>query len=149
LPLNANIFKNSFQAVAYPNMAAMRLEGFDFDEHGLAFAFAALGEPSGEAFGETFGSEAIASFDAAVGDGERVVEIGGVGEIAHAELVEPIERAGVFLAEDDDVDGELLRVHASILAVSEAEFGGKWESKIHSQEWLCYPAQLARGWGIS
>jgi hypothetical protein len=149
LPLNANIFKNSFQPATYPNMATIRLEGFDFDEHGLAFAFAALGEPSGEAFGETFGSEAIASFDAAVGDGERVVEIGGVGEIAHAELVEPIERAGVFLAEDDDVDGELLRVHASILAVSKAEFGGTWESKIHSQEWLCYPAQLARGWGNS
>ena len=68
------------------------------------------------AFGETFGSEAVAGFDAAVGDGERVVEIGGVGEIAHAELVEPIVRAGPFLAEDDDVDGELLRVHASILA---------------------------------
>lgn len=82
----------------------------------MAFAFAALGEPGREAFGETSRSEAVAGFDAAVGDGKCVVEIGGIGEIAHAELVKPIERAGLFVALDDDVDGELLRVHASILA---------------------------------
>jgi len=110
LPLNTNIFKNSFQA------GAATLEGFDFDENRLAFAFAALGEPGGEALGEALGSEAVAGFDAAVGDGERVVEVCGVGEIAHTELVEPIERARLFLAMDDDIDGELLRVHAPILA---------------------------------
>ena len=95
----------------------LELERFDFDEEGLAFAFATLGEPGGETFGEAFGREAVAGFDAAVGDGKSVVKIGGVGEIAHAELVEPIERAGLFVAENDDVDGELLRVHASILAL--------------------------------
>jgi len=99
----------------------------------MTFAFAALGEPGGEAFGEAFGGEAIAGFDAAIGDGERVVEIGGVGEIAHTELIEPIERTGLFLAKDDDVNRELLRVHASILA-------GKR---------LCFRAQLACGEGIS
>jgi hypothetical protein len=90
----------------------------NFDGDGLAFAFAALGEPGGEAFGEAFGCEAEAGFDAAIGDGERVVEVGGVGEIAHAELVEPIKRAGLFFAVDKNVDGELLSVHASILAVN-------------------------------
>lgn len=94
-----------------------RLQHGDFDEDGLAFAFAALGEPGGEALGEAFRSEAIAGFYAALGDGERVVEIGGVSEIAHAELVEPVEGAGLFLAEDEDVDRELLGVHASILAL--------------------------------
>ena len=82
----------------------------------MAFAFAALGEPDGEAFGKTIGREAVAGFDAAVGDGEGVVEIGGVGKIAHAELVEPVEGAGLFVAANDHVDGELLRVHAAILA---------------------------------
>ena len=95
----------------------------------MTFAFAALTEPCGEAFSEASGSEAEAGFNAAVGDGERVVEIGGVGEIAHAELVEPVERTGLFLAVDDDIDRELLRVHASILAL-------RW-------------AQLARVQGIS
>jgi len=82
----------------------------------MAFAFAALREPSGEAFCEAFGSEAITRFDAAVGDWKRVVEVSGIGETAHAKLVEPIEGAGFLIPLDDDVDRELLRVHASILA---------------------------------
>src|SRR5579859_1734486 len=100
-----------------PYNCKKKLEGFDFDVDGVTFAFAALGEPGGEAFGEAFGSEAEAGFDAAIGDGKGVVEIGGVGEIAHAELIEPVEGTGLFVAENDDGDGELLRVHASILAL--------------------------------
>jgi hypothetical protein len=100
------------------------LERFYFDEDGGAFAFAALGEPGGKAFGEAFGSEAVASFDVTVGDGERVVKVGGVGEVAHAELVEPVERARLFVALDDDVDGELLRVHTSILDEAGATCAG-------------------------
>ena len=95
---------------------ANQLEGCDFDDDGAAFAFAALGQPSGETFRKTCGGEAIAGFDAAVGKGKSVVKIGGIGEIAHAELVEPVEGAGPFVALDDDLDRELLRVHASILA---------------------------------
>jgi hypothetical protein len=93
-----------------------KLKRIDFDEDGVALAFAALGEPSGETFRETGRSEAEAGFDAAIGDGERVVKVGGVGEVAHAELVEPIERAGFSVALNHDVHGKLLRVHASILA---------------------------------
>jgi len=100
----------------------LALQNGDFDEDGLAFAFAALREPSGQAFGKAFWGKAITGFDAAVRDGKRVVEVGGVGEISHAELVEPIEGAGFFLAEDQDVDGELLGIHASILAVSGRDF---------------------------
>ena len=109
------------------------LQNGDFDEDGLALAFAALSEPGGQAFGEAFWGEAIAGFNAAVRDGERVVKVGGVGEISHAELVEPVEGAGFFLAEDEDVDGELLGIHASILAVSGRDF------------WLwCVVAELGR-----
>ena len=121
-------------------------EGPDFDQDRLAFAFAALGEPGGEALGETLRREAVAGFDAAVGDGERVVEIGGVREIAHAKLVEPIERAGLFLTEDDDVDGELLGVHASILAGENGKVRSAGEAKrVHSQEWMCYARNLREG----
>jgi hypothetical protein len=38
-------------------------------------------------------------------------------------LVEPIQGARLFVAENDDVDGELLRVHASILAGGRAKIG--------------------------
>jgi hypothetical protein len=83
----------------------------DLDGDGLAFAFAALVEPGGEAFGEAFGCEAEAGFEMAVGGGEGVVEVGGVCEIAHAELVEPLEGAGSANASDGDVDGKFLGVH--------------------------------------
>lgn len=79
--------------------------------HGLAFTFAALGEPGGEAFGEAFWSEAEAGFQASVGDGESVVELGGVREVAHAELIEPVERAGFTLTVDEDIDLKFLGVH--------------------------------------
>ena len=81
-------------------------------EDRLAFAFAALREPRPQAFGEALRSEAVAGFDFAGSDGERVVKVGGVGEIAHAELIEPFERAGAGFAADDHVDVEFLRVHA-------------------------------------
>ena len=88
------------------------LQRCDLHDHRLAFAFAALGEPGGEACGKFFGSEAEAGFDAAVGDGQGVVEFGGVGEIAHAELIEPLERARLFLAANHDIHVEFLSVHA-------------------------------------
>jgi hypothetical protein len=77
----------------------------------IALAFAALHEPCGEAFGETFWREAKAGFDFAVGNGESVIKFGGVGKVAHAELIEPIERAGAGFAADDYVDVEFLGVH--------------------------------------
>jgi len=96
--------------------AKQRLESFHFDVHRLTFAFAAFGQPVCEALGKTFGRETVAGFNAAVGERESIVKIGRVGEIAHAELVEPIERAGLSFAADEDVDRELLGVHTSILA---------------------------------
>ena len=105
------------------------LEDFHFDMHGLTFALAALGKPVSEALGKTFGSETITGLDAAIGNRESVVEIGRVGEIAHAELVEPIERAGFSFAADEDVDRELLGVHASILA-------GRKSVEVARQRWL-------------
>ena len=83
----------------------------DLHCHGLAFAFAALGEPSGEALGEAFGSEVETGFDLAISDRKRVVKVGGVGEVAHAELIEPIERAGAAFAANYHVDMEFLCVH--------------------------------------
>jgi hypothetical protein len=61
-------------------------------------------------------------------------------------LVEPIERAGLFLTEDDDVDGELLGVHASILAGENGKVRSAGEAKrVHSQEWMCYARNLREG----
>ena len=93
------------------------LEEFHFNLDGLAFAFAALGEPGGEAFGETLGGQAEAGFEAAIGKRKGVVEIGGIREIAHGELIEPFEGAWAALAADQDVDLKFLRVHGIRIAL--------------------------------
>jgi hypothetical protein len=92
------------------------LQEFHFNLNRLALAFAALGEPGGETFRETFGGQAEAGFEAAVGEGQGVVEIGGVGEVAHGKLIEPFERAGASLATDEDINLKLLGVHKRMIA---------------------------------
>ena len=83
----------------------------DLHCHGLAFAFAALGEPGCKTFRKTFGRQAEACFHLAIGYGKCVVKVGGVGEVAHAEFIEPIERAGAAFAANHYVDMEFLCVH--------------------------------------
>lgn len=46
----------SYITKAAPKTARESLERFDFDLNGLAFAFAALGEPGSETFGKAFGT---------------------------------------------------------------------------------------------
>jgi len=79
--------------------------------HGLAFAFASLREPGGQTFREAFRSQAEAGFDFAISDGKRIVKVGGVGKVAHAELIEPIKRTSASFAANDNVHIEFLCVH--------------------------------------
>src|SRR2546430_17560571 len=53
----------------------------DLHSHGLAFAFAALGEPGGKALRKTFRSEPETSFHLAISHGKRVIKVSGVGEV--------------------------------------------------------------------
>jgi len=87
------------------------LQNLYFDLDGLAFAFPTLGEPGGKAFGKTLGSEAKAGFEAAIGGRECVVKVGGVGEIAHGELIEPFERTRAPLPANHHFHLKFLRVH--------------------------------------
>lgn len=99
------------------------LFGDDLNDHRLAFPFAALGEPGTQAFGESLGGQAKAGFEFAVGDGKGIVEVRGVGEVRHAELVKPIKGAGAARSADDDVDLELLGVHAIAVFLGASERG--------------------------
>jgi len=83
----------------------------DFDANGLSLALSPLREPSRESFGETFWREAEARLDEARGNGEGIVEFGGIGEVAHAELVEPFERTETALAANQDIHFEFLSIH--------------------------------------
>ncbi len=79
----------------------------------LAITFTALAEPRGKRFGETLRCDAKTHFDSACARSQRVVKFGGIREVAHAEGVEPFERARPSLAANDDVHFQLPRVHTS------------------------------------
>jgi hypothetical protein len=78
----------------------------------LALPFATLRKPSTQSFGKAFRGQPKTRFDFALSDWESVVEVGGVGEVSHAELIEPFEWACAALATNDYVHIEFLRVHA-------------------------------------
>jgi hypothetical protein len=81
------------------------------NRHWLAFAFSSLREPSGQSLGKAFRSEPETGFHSALRDRQRVIKIRGVGKVAHAELIEPFERASSGVSPDDDLYFEFLRVH--------------------------------------
>jgi hypothetical protein len=88
----------------------------------LTVAFASLSEPCSQALGKALRRQAEAGFDLAVGQWKRVVEIRGIRKIAHAKLIEPIQRAGAALAANDDIYFEFLRVHSVIITSSQVRF---------------------------
>ncbi len=61
------------------------------------------------------GRNSETGFEAAFAGGKRVVKLGVVCEISHAEGVKPFERAGFALTANNDFDRELLRVHEAII----------------------------------
>jgi len=61
---------------------------------GLEVAFAA--EPVFHGGEEAVEGDVVSGFEEAVGEGEGVVENSVVGEVAHGEVVDPVQRAGGF-----------------------------------------------------
>jgi hypothetical protein len=88
----------------------------------LTLAFASLREPCPQTFGKALRRQAEAGFDLAIRQWKSVVEIRGIREIAHAELIEPIQRAGAALAANDYIHFKFLRVHASIITSPRGRF---------------------------
>lgn len=74
-------------------------------------AFPSLRQPGRQSFREAFRRETKACLDPSISHRQRVVEIRGIREVAHAKLIQPFERAGLGFALNDDVDLESLRVH--------------------------------------
>src|SRR5258708_7136348 len=73
---------------AIPESANRRLR-FDarFNDHRLALALAALREPRGQPIRKSLRRQPKTGFNFSVAYRQRIVELRGVGEIAHAELV--------------------------------------------------------------
>ncbi len=87
-----------------------------FDADRFAFSLATLREPRREPIRKAPGGEAEAGLNAAVGGGESIVKFSGIGEIAHAELIEPLEGTGLALTANEDIDVKFLRVHGLRIA---------------------------------
>ena len=88
----------------------------------MALAFAALGQPGGQAFGKFLWGETKTGFDFAVGQRQCIVKLGGVSEVAHAELVQPLQRAGPALAANHHIHREFLSVHEEKFSIAGHSF---------------------------
>lgn len=93
----------------------------NLDVHRLSLALAAPGEPRGHGFREAFGFYAGTGFEEALGNRKRVVKLRLAGEVAHTEIVKPIEGAGAPLGTHHDFDAELVSEHESSIT------GGSWD----------------------
>ena len=76
----------------------------NFNFYGLTLALAALREPGGQAFRKTLWRQLKARLNRSVGHRQRIVKLRGIREAAHAELVQPLKRAGTAFAADHYVD---------------------------------------------
>ncbi len=73
---------------------------------------------------EAVEGDAVADFEGAVGEGKGVVEDGVVGEVAHGEVVEPLDGAGGGGGGFSEVfDGEFAIEHGALLEELEEHRG--------------------------
>ena len=76
------------------------------------FEIALAAEPVFHGGLEAVQGDAVPCFEEAVGGGEGVVKDGVVGEVAHGEVIDPVDGAGVMPAlAIDSFDGQLAREH--------------------------------------
>jgi len=81
----------------------------------LPLPLAALGQPSPQAFRKSLGCHAKTSFHSTLRHRQGVIEFRGIGEVAHAELVQPFQRTSLACAADHQLYFEFLRVHELII----------------------------------
>ena len=79
--------------------------------HRLTFAFTSLRQPCGQSFGKTFWRQPEARFDFSIGHGKCVVKIGGVREIPHAKLIEPVQWTSAALPANHHFHIQFLCIH--------------------------------------
>src|SRR4030088_2105307 len=82
----------------------------------MPFTFSALREPRSKTLRKTLRSDSKAQLNRSFAYRQRVIELHGVGEVAHAELVQPLQRASSPLCPDHQFHSEFLCVHVAIIA---------------------------------
>lgn len=100
----------------------------DFDRNGPAISLPALGEPFAHRLRESRQIDAQPGFEAAVADGQSIVKFGRASEIAHAEIIEPIERHRPPLTGDGHFHAQFSSEHAprpmlvGVLGIPESDY---------------------------
>jgi hypothetical protein len=118
------------------------------DLHGLPLAFATLREPRAQSFRKTLRFDAKTRFDAPFGNGQSIVEVGRVGEIAHAKLIEPLDRANPRRSGNHHGHIKFLRVHVEQFSICPASERIRAEIFCKVQPFLKDFACLARRPGL-
>jgi len=75
-----------------------------------------LRQPCCQPIGKALRRESKARFHFAIGHWQRIVKLRGVGEIAHAKLVQPLQRADPAFSANHHLHQKLLRVHGISLS---------------------------------
>ena len=70
---------------------------------------------------QTIDRDVASDLHLTVADGERVVEHGIVGEVAHGKAVEPLQRTEMPLGAFDELDANLTGKHESYFTTEDAE----------------------------
>jgi len=87
-----------------------------FDADAIPFTLSALRKPGSEALRKTLRSDPEAHFNRPLADWQGIVELRGIGEVAHAELIEPFQRTCSPLSLYHQLYSEFLRVHVVMIA---------------------------------
>jgi len=93
-----------------------QLSSSGFHAQRLSLTLAPLRQPRAQSFRKTFRGQAEAGFHATVLHRQSVVELRRVGKIAHAELIQPLQRAVSALTFDPYIHVKFLCVHVQRIA---------------------------------
>src|SRR5262249_20697026 len=88
----------------------------NFHLYRLPLTLAPLLEPCRQALREPLRRQSKARLDLPVRNRQRIVEVRRIREVAHTELIQPLQRASAPLPANQHVNAKFLRVHAEILA---------------------------------
>ena len=87
-----------------------------FDQHRLPFALASLRQPRCQALRKTLWCKPKTCLDPSFAYRQSIVKFRCIRKIAHAKLIQPLQRAHATLATNYDLYQKLLRVHSISLA---------------------------------
>jgi hypothetical protein len=106
----------SFPQLTKPaqSTSSQHLHPGNLDFHRFAFTLASLCEPSSQPFRKPLGRQSKAGLHESVRYRQRVIKVRRIREIAHTELVQPVQWATSSRSSDQHIHLKFLRIHERI-----------------------------------